>query len=326
MMRKYAFPALALCAAVMLALLFGNSAIRTADILAVLAGGGSARQRVILFQVRMPRIAAAAASGAGLSVAGFLLQGSLDNRIASPGILGINSGAGLFVLLSAWFFPFQPRMKCLLAFAGALSVTLFVGCLAARTGMSKTSVVLAGVGISALCSSAVDVIISWKPETVADRAAFQIGGFSAVSPAAVSFALPFLGAGLLLAAATAPSMDILSLGDETAHGLGLQVRKYRAFCILCSALLAGASISLGGLLGFIGLIVPNCVRALWRGDSRTAVVLCALYGSVFLLLCDTAARLVVFPYELPCGLFLSAAGAPFLILLLMKKRKRLGTQ
>ena len=323
-MRKYIIPTFLLILVFLLALFAGNSAIRTSDILAVLTGGGTESQRMIVFQIRLPRIAAAASAGAGLSVSGYLLQGSLDNRIASPGILGINNGAGLFVLLSACFFPYQTGMKCMMAFLGAFLVTLLVNFLAAGTGMTRSSVVLSGVAISALCASIIDIIISRKPETVADKAAFQIGGFSAVPAAAVSFAVPAITACLVLAYLTAPSMDILCLGDETAAGLGLNVKKYRALCIFCSALLAGASISMGGLIGFVGLIVPNCVRGLNISKSRTALVNSILYGSLFLLLCDTLSRLVVFPYELPCGLFLSVAGAPFLILMLVKKRKRLG--
>lgn len=323
-MRKYFFPVVILISLIMLALLAGNSAVRTKDFLGVLSGGGTDGHKMILYQVRLPRIAAAVFSGAGLSVSGFLLQGSLDNRIASPGILGINNGAGLFVLLSACFFPFQAAMKCLMAFLGALLVTFMAYGLAAKTGMSKTSVVLAGVAVSALCASIIDIMISWRPEIVADKTAFQIGGFAAVSAMMVSFGAPVIAFGLLAAFVTAPSMDILRLGDETAHGLGLNTRRYRGLCVFCSALLAGAAISMGGLIGFVGLIVPNCVRSLWRGNARPVVFFCAVYGALLLLLCDTLSRMVVFPYELPCGLFLSIAGAPFLILTLIRKRKRLG--
>lgn len=324
MMRKYIIPALLLALSISISLLAGNSAVGTGDILAVLAGGGTDSQRMILFQVRLPRIAAAVFSGAGLSVSGFLLQGSLDNRIASPGILGINNGAGLFVLLSACLFPFQAGIKCFMAFLGALLVTFFVYGLAAKTGMSKTSVVLAGVAVSALCASVTDCMISWKPETVADKAAFQIGGFFAVSAGVAAFAVPLIAAGLILSYAAAPAMDILSLGDETAYGLGLHVKRYRGFCLFCAALLAGGAISMGGLIGFVGLIVPNCVRSLRKENARTALFFCAIYGSLLLLMCDTLSRLVVFPYELPCGLFLSIAGGPFLIITLYRKRKRLG--
>ena len=162
-MKKYILPTILLAAVIIFAVLVGNGAISTKDLLTVIGGGGSEAQKLILFKVRLPRIIAAAGCGAALSVSGFLLQGSLDNRIVSPGILGINNGAGLFVLLSALLFPFNAGLKCLMAFAGALLVTVFVSILSAKTGMSKTSVVLSGVAVSAIFTSIIDLIISLSP-------------------------------------------------------------------------------------------------------------------------------------------------------------------
>ena len=212
-----------------------------------------------------------------------------------------------------------------MAFAGALLVTVFVSILSVKTGMSKTSVVLSGVAVSAIFTSIIDLIISLKPETVADKVAFQIGGFANTQYQIVMIAFPLIAAALLIAFITAPSMDILKLGDDIAHGLGLGVKTYRYICVLIAAILAGASISMGGLLGFVGLIIPNCVRMIHKGKSRGSMALCILYGAAFLVLCDTLSRVIVFPYELPCGLLLSIIGAPFLILILVKNKKRLGT-
>ncbi|MBP5609442.1 MAG: iron ABC transporter permease [Lachnospiraceae bacterium] len=324
-MKKYILPTILLAGIIIFAVLAGNGAISTKDIITVINGGGSDAQRLILYKVRLPRIFAAAGCGAALSVAGFLLQGSLDNRIVSPGILGIYNGAGLFVLLSALLFPFNAGIKCLMAFAGALLVTVFVSILSVKTGMSKTSVVLSGVAVSAIITSVIDLIISIKPETVADKVAFQIGGFANTQYQIVMIAFPLIAAALLIAFVTAPSMDILKLGDEIAHGLGLGVKAYRCICVLIAAILAGTAISMGGLLGFVGLIIPNCVRMIHKEKSRGSMIFCILYGAAFLVLCDTLSRLIVFPYELPCGLLLSVVGAPFLIWILVKNKKRLGT-
>ena len=324
-MKKYILPTILLAGIIIFAVLAGNGAISTKDIITVINGGGSDAQRLILYKVRLPRIFAAAGCGAALSVAGFLLQGRLDNRIVSPGILGIYNGAGLFVLLSALLFPFNAGIKCLMAFAGALLVTVFVSILSVKTGMSKTSVVLSGVAVSAIITSVIDLIISIKPETVADKVAFQIGGFANTQYQIVMIAFPLIAAALLIAFVTAPSMDILKLGDEIAHGLGLGVKAYRCICVLIAAILAGTAISMGGLLGFVGLIIPNCVRMIHKEKSRGSMIFCILYGAAFLVLCDTLSRLIVFPYELPCGLLLSVVGAPFLIWILVKNKKRLGT-
>ncbi len=325
-MKKAVLPALVLLAACALALLAGNSAVSAGRTLQVLLGGGSATERLIVLQVRLPRVLAAAAAGAGLSVSGFLLQGSLDNTLASPGILGINHGAGLFVLLAALLFPYQAAARGLMAFAGALLVTGLVVSLSAVSGLSRTSVILSGVAVSALCTAVSDVIISLKPETVADRAAFQLGGFASLTASSVSLAAPVILAGILLAAAFAPAMDLMALGDETAGGLGLPVRAVRGGFILCAALLAAAAVSMCGMIGFVGLLVPNSLRLIRHGRSRGSLLLCAAYGAAFLVLCDTLARLAAFPYELPCGLILSLTGAPFLIMTLLRRRKRLGLQ
>ena len=325
-MKKAVLPALVLLAACALALLAGNSAVSAGRTLQVLLGGGSATERLIVLHVRLPRVLAAAAAGAGLSVSGFLLQGSLDNTLASPGILGINHGAGLFVLLAALLFPYQAAARGLMAFAGALLVTGLVVSLSAVSGLSRTSVILSGVAVSALCTAVSDVIISLKPETVADRAAFQLGGFASLTASSVSLAAPVILAGILLAAVFAPAMDLMALGDETAGGLGLPVRAVRGGFILCAALLAAAAVSMCGMIGFVGLLVPNTLRLIRHGRSRGSLLLCAAYGAAFLVLCDTLARLAAFPYELPCGLILSLTGAPFLIMTLFRRRKRLGLQ
>lgn len=315
-----------LMGAVVWSLLAGNEAISPKDVLMVLAGKISDMRRVIVFQVRIPRVLAAAAVGAALSVSGYLLQSNLDNTLASPGILGINNGAGLFVLLSACLFPYQSEVKCVAAFLGAMTVTLLIYLLTVKTGMSKTSVVLSGVAVSAFCISIIDVILSLKPEVAADKVAFQIGGFGSLSSSVVYFAVPVILVGLVTAVFLAPSLDLLLLGDDVAFGLGLNVRRFRVLHIVCAALLSGAAVSMSGVLGFVGLIVPNVVRLFHLGKSREGIFFCMTLGPAFLLICDTLGRIIVFPYELPCGLFLSLLGAPFLVWMLVRRRKRLGVQ
>ena len=322
-MRRYILAIIVLIFAIVFALLAGNGAIDTENVLEVLSGGGSRAQRTIIYQVRLPRILAALSCGAALSVSGYLLQDNLNNVIASPGLLGINNGAGLFVLLSAILFPYQSIMKCLMAFLGALCAAVIVSILSSGTGMSKTSVILSGVAISSLGTSLSQVIISVKPETVADKAAFSLGGFASVPWTVTRLAVPVILIVLIVAVISAGALDLMLLGDETARGLGCNVKLYRGIHIVAASILAGAAVSMCGLIGFVGLIIPNIVRMSGHRKSRGSIFMCILTGSTFLLLSDTAARLLFFPYEIPCGLILNAFGTPFLVWMLVKKRKRL---
>ena len=313
-MRRYIIAVIVLIFAIVFALLAGNGAIDTENVLEVLSGGGNRAQRTIIYQVRLPRILAALSCGAALSVSGYLLQDNLNNVIASPGLLGINNGAGLFVLLSAILFPYQSIMKCLMAFLGALCAAVIVSILSSGTGMSKTSVILSGVAISSLGVSLSQMIRSVKPETVADKAAFSLGGFASVPWTVTRMAVPVILILLIVAVISAGALDLMLLGDETATGLGCNVKLYRGTHIVAASILAG----------FVGLIVPNFIRMSGGSKSRGSILMCILAGSAFLLISDTAARLIFFPYELPCGLIMNTIGTPFLVWMLVRKRKRLG--
>ena len=309
-----------------LSLTLGRSGIGTGEALRVLAGQGSGKANLIVFSVRLPRTLAALLCGAALSVAGLLLQSALNNTLASPGVLGVNAGAGLFVLLSAVFFPYRLLTKSLFAFLGAMAAMGIIYLISDRTGISKSSLLLAGIALSSVCNAFIDVIITIVPEAVADRVAFSLGGFSNVVRGQLYLAVPVILICLLLTLLIAPDLDILMLSDETAHGLGLNVARCRRVVLVLASCLAGASVSVAGLLSFIGILVPNFVRLFVHGSVRTMAVYCMIYGAAFLLLSDTLARLLFYPYELPVGLIMSVIGAPVFIWFLVRKRKHLSAQ
>lgn len=279
---------------------------------------------VILWQVRIPRALSAVLCGSGLALSGLLLQVSLNNALLAPGIIGINSGAGMFVLLSALFFPGMSLAKSSFSTLGAFLAAMIVCLIASRAGVSKTTLILAGVAVSYLFTAGTDTIITWRPDLVADKVGFSLGGLSSVTSSSLLFSLPFFSAGLLLTLFLAPGIDLFLLGDEAAEELGLEVKRWRFFCILAATLLAGASVSLCGLLGFVGLIIPNLVRMVSGSHFRDNAVLCILYGPVFLLVCDLISRQLFYPYELPAGLILSVIGVPFFIGVLLRRKKKLG--
>lgn len=313
-----------------LSILTGNRDVSSSDLFRALLRGSVIPEEkearlasVILWQVRMPRAAACLLSGLGLSISGLLLQVSLNNSLLAPGIIGINSGAGFFVLIAGIIFPGAAYIRSAFSFSGAFLAAMIVVFLASKAGLSKTTLILAGVAVSYLFTAGSDAIITFRPDSVADKVGFSLGGFSSVSSASLRFSLPLFAAGLILTAVLAPGVDLFLLGDESAEGLGLPVRMWRFLCILSATLLAGASVSLCGLLGFVGLIIPNLVRLASGNHFRTNIVLCLLYGPAFLMLCDLIARQMFYPYELPAGLILSVIGVPFFLSVLLRRKKKL---
>ncbi len=302
----------------------GNSAVSSGELLDALTGKGTnPSAALILFQVRIPRALAAVFCGAGLAAAGLLLQSGLGNALAAPGVMGVNAGAGLFVLLAGLIFPMSAAAREGMAFAGALISTMIVYLISKKAGLSRSTLILSGVAVSSLMTAGINAIITIRPEAVADKVAFNLGGLQNVSVSQLIFSVPVILMGLAGGLLLSGGIDLFALGDETAHGLGLNVRRCRFLTIVCAAVLAAAAVSVCGLLGFVGLIIPNLIRMISPGSCRYQIAMCTLWGSAFLLLCDTLSRLLFFPYELPAGLLLSFLGAPFFIYMLTRRKRRL---
>ena len=220
--------------------------------------------------------------------------------------------------------PFGAFARCLGAFTGAVLAVLIVYFISEKAGVSKTTLILAGVAVSSLMSAGIDVVITLHPEIVADKVAFNLGGFQNISISSLYFAIPVILAGLVILIFLAGGIDLFALGDETAYGLGLNVRACRIAAILISGILAGCAVSICGLLGFVGLIIPNFVRLAGKANTRSNIFMCIILGADFLMFCDLIARFLFYPYELPVGLFLSCLGSPFFIWMLIRKKKKLG--
>lgn len=312
-----------LLAATLFSLCAGVSGISLAQGLRdALTGTDSAAARIVLY-VRLPRTLAAILAGAALAAAGVLIQGVLNNPLAGPNIIGVNSGAGFCTLLLSCIAPAAVRFLPLAAFVGALCTSLLILLLSDRMGASRMTVVLSGVAISSFLSAGTDLITTLDPDATLGMSSFMIGGFSGASLERISTAacyiLPALIASLLLAG----DLDVLSLGDEVAQSLGLKVRHMRVLLLALASVLAGAAVSFAGLLGFVGLVVPHAVRRFIGSEHRQLLPLSMLGGALFVLACDTIARNAFAPYELPVGILLSLLGGPFFLFLLLKKRRGL---
>lgn len=313
---------MALVACALASVLAGTDALSSADAWEALLGSAAAGPaRLIVWGVRVPRVLAALACGASLAVSGALLQAALDNDLASPGIMGINSGAGLFALAAALAFPLSAPARQVMVLMGALVATVVVYLVARRAGAARTTLVLSGVAVSSLMTAGSNAIVTIWPKTVVDKVAFSMGGLSGVTLGQLLVALGPMLVGIVGALALAGGLDLLALGDEAAQGLGLDVRRHRVAAIVCAALLASSSVSVCGLLGFVGLLVPNLVRMLAGPSVRRSLLMCVVWGATLLVACDLLARVLFFPYELPAGLLLSCMGAPFFIVLLVRRRR-----
>lgn len=271
--------------------------------------------------VRLPRTLACLAAGAALATSGAVIQGVLANPLAAPNIIGVNSGAGLAAALCCALLPSMPAMVPVLSFLGALAGVLLVLLLAQRTGAARITLVLAGVAVSSMFGAGIDAVLTFVPEALNGYSDFRIGSLANVS---LDRVLP--AGGLILAALAAvlwfaKEMDLLLLGADTAQSLGLPVKRIRLILLTLSAALAGAAVSLAGLLGFVGLLVPHMMRRLVGEDSRTLLLASALGGAALLTGCDLLARVLFAPYELPVGIVLSLLGGPFFLWLLLGRRR-----
>ena len=300
---------------------FGSVSISSGDIFAVLIGKDttSTAARIVLY-TRLPRICAALLAGAALSVAGAIIQTVLNNPLASPGIIGVNSSAGLAVACVCAIAPSAQRFTPFVAFAGAFLGVMLVMLLSKKTGASRMTVILAGVAVSNLFSAAIDGIVTIVPEALTGVTDFRIGGFTGVTMEQLKPAGLLILVSLCIACSMSQQLDILALGSDTAASLGLSVKPVRLLFLLLAAALAGAAVSFSGLLSFVGLVVPHTMRRL-RGETGFSFLLASAFGGAFFVtLCDLLARVLFSPFELPVGIVLAFSGAPFFLWILLKQR------
>lgn len=275
----------------------------------------------ILRFVRIPRMLAAIFAGAGLAGAGVILQTLLANPLAGPNIIGVNSSAGFFAILWGVLFPLVPGIQPVVAFLGSLLAVLIIYGLSRKMGASKVAILLTGVILNSLFNAGTEALYTFFPDMLVPVAAFRTGGLSGVRTSILYPAIVLIFATIILVWRKANDLELLSLGDEVAHGLGLPVKKNRFLFLVCAACMAGAAVSFAGLIGFLGLIVPHAVRRLVGSEIRYLFPLSVLWGGIFMVICDTYARCVFAPFELSVGIVLSILGAPIFIYILLSKNK-----
>jgi len=275
--------------------------------------------------MRIPRTLLALLAGAALGLAGAIMQGVTRNPLADPGILGVNMGASLAVVIGvAWFDMASAYAYIFTAIFGAGAAAVFVYGIGSmgRGGATPLKLALAGAATSIAFSSLVIAVVLPRADIAGGIRAWQIGGVGGATFERIGPVLPFLAAGFVLALLSARKLNALALGDELAAGLGENVAVTRALAAFAAILLCGATTAVCGPIGFLGLVVPHLCRLLTGNDHRWLLPFSALGGAGLLLVADIAGRILARPAELDVGIVTALVGAPVFIWIVRRQRVR----
>jgi len=306
-------------------LLFGARSLSVQEVLGGLFGAGEGLYEASVVQKRVVRTVFALCCGAALGIAGVLMQAVTRNPLADPAILGVNNGAAFFVVCGIAFFQMNTAREYIwFALAGAFVTAVFVLGIGSmgRGGASPLKLVLAGAATSAALSSLVTAVLIPRLNAMDEFRFWQAGSVGAGTWDSFWLLLPFLIVGVIAAVISAPAMNALALGDETATGLGVKTAFMRYVAALAGVILCGAVTAVAGPIGFVGLLSVHVIRALLGPDVRVLVPMSALAGAVILTVSDVVGRLIGRPGELEVGVLTAFIGAPLLIILALKAKVR----
>ena len=277
--------------------------------------------RLIIWNVRLPRILCGGIVGICLSLAGCILQGVMRNHMASPSTIGVTSGASFVGYMMLVVFPHYYHLLPVGAILGSFATTMVIYMLAYDRGVSPVKMILSGMAVSAVFGAFNDMIKIFFAERLADATSFMVGSLNGVSWDSLRLALPYAVVGVFICFFLPSKMNILMLGDEMANTLGLRTEQFRLFLIAVSSLLAGTSIAVAGMISFVGLIVPHISRLIIGSDYKYLFPTSILLGYSFVVICDTVGRVILPVGNLSVSVVLSFIGAPFFLYLLRKKDK-----
>jgi iron complex transport system permease protein len=282
-------------------------------------------ERAILLEIRLPRILLTALVGMALAISGVVLQALLRNPLAEPFILGLSSGAAMGAMLSiAAGVALFPLSTSLAAFLGALLTILLVFAIGGSRGrLHTTTILLAGVIVNAFFTSIIMLVLTTSKEQKVHQMLFWLyGDLTSARLNEVLLLTPVAAFSMGIILLHARGLNLVAMGEETALQLGVPVEQYKWVLFGVTTLLTGAVVSVSGIIGFVGLIIPHLVRMAFGADHRLLLPLSAIWGGVFLVIADTVARVVLAPNEVPVGVVTAALGAPFFILLLRQRGSR----
>ena len=301
----------------LMALLFGGVHIALKDVLLGLFNNEDTKYAIIMKQIRLPRVIGAIIAGVGLSVSGLIIQNITNNNLASPNIIGINSGAGLSVIIILLFIPTFYLLP-IAAFIGAFLATLVIMAISNKVGGSKVTIILSGIVVTTLLNAIISLISLIDSDVLLSYNYFSIGGLNGISFDKLFVPGLLMIIVLIITIIISRKLDILALGDDIATSLGINVKKTRMLAMVLASLSAACVVSFAGLLGFVGLIVPHIARKIIGNNTRKSLVVSVLVGSILVILADLLGRVVIAPSEVPVGIIMSFIGAPFFLILLLK--------
>ncbi|HUY10934.1 MAG TPA: iron ABC transporter permease [Candidatus Dormibacteraeota bacterium] len=325
MLLRRLLPPLAAFVAAGVGLAVGGDALPLSQVVHALANP-HARDiaHTILWQLRMPRVLCAALVGSALALAGVQLQGMLRNPLVDPYLIGTSAGAAAAIAV-ALALGVALSVLPALGFVGGLAASLLVAALARRGGgIDATRLILAGVAISALLAASV-ALLSVLARSISFQLTLQawlVGSLAGRGWNDLRFALPYAIVGALVALGNIRSLDALRIGDLRARGIGLDIERAQWSILGSATLLTAAAVSLAGMVGFVGLIVPHLARRIVGSDARALLPASAFLGAAMAIAADAIARSVIAPRELPLGIVLAFAGIPIFIVIYLRREQR----
>ena len=306
-------------------ILIGMSHIGIKEIIDSIINYSGSKQDLIIRTVRLPRVLLCILIGASMAISGLIMQNLTRNPLASPQILGINSGATLSVVVIMVFFPLLGyKAKILGAFLGAGVIGLFVHVIGTVKNLSPLKITLVGISIQLFLSSITKSIMLFNESKISDLVFWMIGGVHHAQFIHIMAILPWFILSIILTILISNSMDTLKMGDSVAISLGENVKLTKTVATIVVILLSSSSVAIAGPISFIGLITPHIISKLGGRNFRQNFILCGIYGANLLLLSDIISKLLKYPYESPVGTVTSFIGAVFYIFLANKEMKRGG--
>ncbi|WP_422742808.1 FecCD family ABC transporter permease [Mycobacterium sp. WMMD1722] len=312
-----------LAAVVLASVLIGNYSISVSEVIAAVSGPTESDLDRIIVHIRIPRTVAGLLAGVGLGTAGVVMQGITRNPLAGPGILGINSGAGLAVVLAMTVFGVTAASGYVwFAFVGAAIAAVFVYVLGSLGlgGATPVKLALAGAAFTAFAGAITSAITLLDATTLEDFRFWVVGSLTRADHTSLAAAAPFIAIGVVAAILTSRTLNVMALGDDMAQSLGARLWSARVAAALAVVLLAGSATAIAGPIGFIGLVVPHIARLITGPDYRWIMAWTVVLAPTLLLAADILGRILLSPQTLQVGIITGIAGAPF-FLYLVRNRK-----